>query len=142
MKKTNVIENETGLLLLFALLMGLLLLSGCSSGQKIDRVRQARFKTQLRQCTHAINKGDLDKAKTHLAKVNKDAASHNEKRQAQSLTKLVLGADALMDGDAKRARAEWSNIADPRLARQVRTGASLIDVKVPLQPIQERKEIN
>ncbi|MBL4699858.1 MAG: hypothetical protein JKX85_01240 [Phycisphaeraceae bacterium] len=142
MKTGPMRENASKLILLLAALTSLLLLPGCSSTQKVDLARQERFQTALRQCTKAINKGDLDNAQTHLAKVNKNALNHSEKRKAQSLTKLVAGAQALVDGDAKLARNEWSNIADPRLARQVRTRAKLIDVTVPLQPVQDRKEIN
>ena len=125
-------------------LVGLVLLGGCQSGQKAEEQEAAlrwQFQEQAIRCTQAIQAGDLEQARVHLSAAKAKALWHEQERQVQSLEKLIAGAEALMTGDGALARAEWSRIEDPRLSREVRVKAKLIDVDVPLMPVAEQ-EVN
>jgi len=132
MKDGELAESCVWLALLIMLIVAVVFLPGCQSGQKATRAGQERFRQNVSACTQAIRAGDLADAKALLAKADDDARSFDQKRKTQSLGGLIDGAEALMDGNAQLARAKWSQIEDPLLGREVRVKANLIGMDVPL----------
>ncbi len=116
------------------LLVTLALLPGCQSAAKAT-ARSQHFREQLTLAAQAINAGNLATAKGHVSAARSSATGAAEMRKLESLEKLITGAEALMEGDAARARAEWSRIEDPVLNDEVRSKARWIGVTVPITPI-------
>ncbi len=103
-------------------------LGGCGDGG-----RRVQFRQELVAGVEALQVGDLDVADGHIAAAGKQAIGRHEKRQVASLTDLSTGARAMMIGDAATAKREWSQIADPRLNRQVRIQAeSVMNMQVSM----------
>ena len=114
-------------------------LIGCHSSAKIDHdaaARSDRFQEQLTWSTQAINAGDLEQARVHLDEARAAASNSKERQKVESLDKLIVGAEALMEGDPARARAEWSWIDEPHLSREVRHKARLIGLNVSVVPAE------
>lgn len=112
-------------------------MTGCSNSTKasLKLERQtAECHRQVVLCTQAIGAGDLAQAAEHLAMAEAQATSFEQRRQVQSLGKLLEGAEALMAGDGLAASQAWSQIEDPQLSREVRIKAQLIGMDVPLNP--------
>ncbi|MEE8519287.1 MAG: hypothetical protein V3S98_09205, partial [Dehalococcoidia bacterium] len=87
--------------------------------------------------TEAINAGDLERARAYLREAQTVAANPSQARKVQSLEHLILGAEALRDGDPMLTRVEWSKIDEPSLSREVRHKARLFGIHVPIVPVDE-----
>ena len=114
-------------------------LNACHSIATIDHeatARSDRFQEQLAWSTQAINAGDLEQARAHLEAARDAASSSKERQKVDSLDKLIVGAEALMEGDPARARSEWSWIDEPNLSREVRHKARLMGLSVPVVPAE------
>lgn len=107
-------------------------LAGCQSQCKVT------FREQMDKGIEAAQAGDLEMAKLHVDSARPCAKTFNQKRMVESMDGLISGAEAMMDGDALQARADWSNIPDPQLNRQVRINADVVmGMKVPVLPEKE-----
>ena len=123
-------------------LTGIVVLGGCASnrGLGIDAVEQAKCRSEIASCAMAIQAGDLAQARTHLEAAKLGATNFTLGRQVRSLERLIAGAEALEAGDIESARQQWSQIQDPRLAREVRIKAQRIGVDVPLTAVALAEE--
>ncbi len=109
---------------------------GCSSTSVDPQAEAARweYQEQLLLATQAVNSTDLEQARVHVEKARARAFNFEQQRKVDSLERLIAGAEALREGDAARARAEWAQIEDPALNREVRRKANQIGIEVPTSP--------
>jgi len=98
---------------------------------------QVAFDEQLGMAAQAINVGDLHSARDFVREARAAATTARDHQKVESLDHLISGAEALRTGDPDGARAEWSRIEEPRLAREVRHKARMIGVDVPMEPVEE-----
>ena len=132
MKKKETVTKR--LLPVLSLLCCIGFMAGCQNQCKVT------FKEQMDRGIEATQAGDLVMAQQYVDAVRPCAKTFNQKRMVQSMDGLISGAQAMMDGDPLQARADWANIPDPQLNRQVRINADVVmGVKVPLIP--ETKEV-
>jgi len=129
-------RKRSGLSCALPLAAAAVLLTGCQSTPSVDAavLRQQTFEHELEQSTAAIRAGDLDDARGHVDHAAANASSPREHEKAESLSRLIAGAQALMDGDAAAARTEWSLIDDPVLRGEVRAKARRVGFDVPATP--------
>ena len=134
MKKRS--RKRSGLSCALLLVTTAALTAGCQSTPSVDAaaLRQQTFEQELEQSTAAIRAGDLDDARGHVGQAAANASSPREHETAESLSRLIAGAQALMDGAAAAARAEWSRIDDPVLRSEVRVKAERVGFDVPAAP--------
>jgi len=129
---------------LAALALALLVLGqgGCASTPEpgAERKPSPEAAGGIEAATESVQAGDLARARGQLEEARASASGFHQKRQVRSLAKLISGAEALMAGKVKLARAEWSRIEDPYLQRQVRKQAEAIGVAVPLKPMAACKQ--
>jgi hypothetical protein len=95
------------------------------------------FGEQIGLTTTAINVGELETARDYLGEARGVATTARDTQKVDALDNLIVGAEALRTGDPAGARAAWSRIDDPRLAREVRHKARLIGIEVPMVPVDE-----
>ena len=122
-----------------ALLVAALLVS-CASTHRYGAQETSQdllFREHLTLSTEAINAGDLEGARAYLREAQTVAANPSQARKVQSLEHLILGAEALRDGDPMLTRVEWSKIDEPSLSREVRHKARLFGIHVPIVPVDE-----
>ena len=146
MKKSKLV---CGLLLVF---LAVVVLSGCQGPQAASKPLDEVLVVEPSQCslqygenikasTEAINAGDLDKAESHILAVKDCAESFEQEREVESLERVISGARAMMAGEVNVAKAQWSQIRDPHLNREVRLKAeSVIGVEVPMVPQGKENE--
>ena len=121
-------------LILVFVLSAAFLLSGCQAQNK------SAFNESVKKGVDSIKAGDMEMAQKHIETASKSAKTHKDKRTLQSLQGLVDGANAMMTGDVWQAKANWSEIPDPRFNREVRVKAdAMMGVKVPLAVIEKEK---
>ena len=129
---------------LAALALALLVLgqAGCASSPEpgAERKPSPAAGEAIEASTEAVQAGELARARAQLERARNSASGFHQKRQVRSLAKLISGAEALMAGKVKLARAEWSRIEDPYLQREVRKQAEAIDVEVPLRPVTKSNQ--
>ena len=95
------------------------LLVGCASTPRYGAQETSQdllFREHLTLSTEAINAGDLEGAWAYLREAQTVAANPSQARKVQSLEHLILGAEALRDGDPMLTRVEWSKIDEPSLS--------------------------
>lgn len=132
MKKKKTVTKR--LLPVLVLLCCIGFMAGCSNQCKVT------FREQMDKGIESVQAGDLEMAQLHVDSVRPCAKTFNQKRMVESMDGLISGAEAMMDGDPLQARADWANIPDPQLNRQVRINADVVmGVKVPVIP--ETKEV-
>ena len=116
------------------LLSGILALTtGCQTPQQ-----SSMYNSNMNKCTVAVKGGDLEEARQYVSQAKLEAVSFDQKRQVESMEKLIEGAEALMAGDVQLAKECWSNISDPYLCREVRVKAqTVMDLEVPRTAIRK-----
>ena len=113
--------------------------AACQS-QKVDTASLAEaeriqaYNHALAASTEAINEGDLLAAREHLDEASDLATQERELEKIVTLEQFIVGAEALLIGDAQLASLEWSQINDPALGPEVRDKARLIGMTVPETP--------
>ena len=108
--------------------------SGCQTPQETPSM----YRTHINQCASAVQAGDLKEGEFYLAKAKLEAVGFEQKRQVESMERLITGAKAMMNGDVETAKAEWSKISDPRLNREVRMKADdVLNIDVPITPVRK-----
>ncbi len=100
----------------------------------------SQYRDHLTYATEALNEGDLEKAKSHLDRAGAFATNPKQNRKVRSLKRLVAGTEALMAGEPDTARAEWAQIEDPHLNREVRHKARLIGMDIPIVSLDDGEE--
>ncbi len=109
---------------------------GCASPPIADTAAVAsrsQFQEPLTASTRAIAAGDLEQARHYLDQARAAATGHDQKVKVDSIEHLIAGTEALMVGDADRARTTWAQIEEPHLSREVRHKARLIGIDVPIE---------
>lgn len=111
--------------------------TGCSTGPVATDPHPTRQLTKdadavLAEAVAAVRRGDLDQAADRIAQAQRMAQTPNQTRQAQSLHHLVVGARAMLAGDARGAGQAWARIGDPALRKEVHLLADRIDIDVPV----------
>lgn len=132
MEKQETVARRLSPVLIFLCCIGFM--AGCQNQCKVT------FREHMDLGIEAAQAGDLEMARQHVDSVRPCAKTFNQKRMVESMDGLISGAEAMMDGDPLQARADWANIPDPQLNRQVRINADVVmGVKVPVIP--EAKEV-
>lgn len=110
----------------------LLPIIGCQSGpSRAERVAQ-----HIEATTVALQVADLEAAKAELAEAASESKKDRERDRISSLSYLIAGLEAVLEGDAKLAGAYWSNIRDDELRAQVSEKAKRLLVTVPEEPVK------
>lgn len=118
-----------------ALLMSgfLALATGCQSTQQ-----PSMYNSNMNKCTESVKAGDLAVAKQYVSQAKLEAVTFDQKRQVESMEKLIEGAEALMEGKVETAKVCWSNIPDPQLCREVRVKAkTVMDLEIPATAVRK-----
>ncbi len=125
-----------GRLLLPSLVAVAIFPGGCASPPNADTAAAAgrsRFQEPLTASTRAIAAGDLEQARHYLGQARVAATDHDQQVKVDSIAHLIAGTEALMVGDADRARTAWAQIEEPHLCKEVRHKARLIGIDVPIE---------
>jgi len=133
----SVLTRQCGALFATALIGVVTAVGGCAASSTVDARTEAlrwEYREQLLLATRAINEADLEQAKVHVERARSRAHNFEQERKVDGLEHLIAGAEALREGEAARVRAEWSQIEDPALSREVRIRARAIGIEVPASP--------
>ena len=134
-KKTFSVRLLSGLVVLACCLS---IMAGCQGRKQSGptaRLERADFKVEMAKGIEATREGDLEMARLHIDRARSSAKTFEQKRMVESMEKLISGAQAMMDGDALRAKNDWAEIPDMHLNRQVRINAEVVmGVQVPAVP--------
>ena len=123
---------------LAVLACGVSIMAGCQGRKQpgpTARLERADFKVEMNKGIEATREGDLEMARLYIDRARTNAKTVEQKRMVESMDMLISGAQAMMDGDALRAKNDWASIPDMHLNREVRINADVVmDVQVPAVP--------
>jgi len=128
--------QASGRVVAMATLVMAMFVVGCSSTPKVEvdpaAERDRQFRESLANSTGSLNTEDLPAAKKFLADATRLATDYDQKLKVRSVELLISGTEAYMGGNVEKAVADWSQIPDPILAREVRAKAKAeLGIDVP-----------